>query len=50
MKGALQVCAILLLVTVALGQTGTSTKPKKSPAATEAEVQALRDEIGGPAV
>ena len=45
MKGALKVCAILLVVTVALGQTGTSTKPKKSPAATEAEVQALRDEM-----
>jgi hypothetical protein len=45
MNGALQVCAIFLLSAVTLGQTGTPTKPKKSPAATEAEVQALRDEI-----
>jgi hypothetical protein len=45
MRYALRVCAIFCLATVALGQTGTSTKPKKSPAATEAEVQTLRDEM-----
>jgi hypothetical protein len=45
MKCALRVCAMFLLATVALGQTSTPTKPKKSPAATEAEVQALRDEM-----
>jgi hypothetical protein len=45
MKQALRVCAIFWLATVALGQTSTPTKPKKSPAATEAEVQALRDEM-----
>lgn len=45
MKSALQVCAILLLAAVGFGQTSMPTKPKKSPAATEAEVQALRDEL-----
>jgi hypothetical protein len=45
MKCALRVCAIFWLATVALGQTSTPAKPKKSPAATEAEVQALRDEM-----
>jgi hypothetical protein len=46
MKCGLRVCAILFMASaVALGQTSTPTKPKKSPAATEAEVQALRDEL-----
>jgi hypothetical protein len=45
MKCALWVCATLLLAAVALGQTSTPMKPKKSPAATEAEVQVLREEM-----
>jgi len=45
MKCALRVCAVLLLAALALGQTSAPTKSKKSPAATEEEVQALRDAL-----
>ena len=47
MKSAWTVCAILFLATALVGQTSTTTKPKKAKAAalTAADVQALRDAI-----
>ena len=47
MKAAWKVCAVLFLATALVGQTGTTTKPKKEkPAAiTAADVQSLRDAI-----
>jgi hypothetical protein len=47
MKSAWMVCAILFLATALVGQTSTTTKPKKAKAAalTAADVQALKDAI-----
>jgi len=47
MKSAWMVCAVLFLATALVGQTSTTTKPKKAKAAalTAADVQALRDAI-----
>lgn len=47
MKSAWMVCVVLFLATALVGQTSTTTKPKKakSAALTAADVQALRDAI-----